>query len=207
MDVGAALSALTVLIVPSLGKVAMNATPLMGVALAPTIAEAAKPSIQSFWSSSITIHVEDADPKLASIARGAVETWNADLDGEAFTVTDNRPSIEIVFRSDLQEDGQPIAGLTSWARDSRGVLHAQLQLRTKTPNGRNMPEGALRQAALHELGHALGLEDNPLAGQVGGVMGELDLRHPAKQPSTGEVLAVRRLRETSYWQAFVTTAW
>jgi hypothetical protein len=201
LDVRATLSAVTLLIVPSFGKLVLNTGP--AVAPAPLLQEVNNPSVEAFWASTVSVSVEDTPGTSSNVAKEAVLAWNEQLGQAAFDLNDSHPLIEITFSRNLSESGNAVAGLTTWRRDANGELHAHVQLRTSTPDGRPMPKEALRQAALHELGHSLGLEDNVQAGKGAGVMGRLNVCHPILLPSKEEVLAVRQVRALSAFQAVI----
>lgn len=132
----------------------------------------------------------------------AVAQWERTLDArslfvEAFSFQD--PHIEIKYEAKLGTDSKPFGGYTSWKRQivktAKGAYEARLdatmQLRTHTPSGKPMNLHQLRHAAMHELGHLLGLDDSAT---VGDVMGPLDLHNPVYEPTRDEIRELKKLR-------------
>ncbi|MEQ1933145.1 MAG: matrixin family metalloprotease, partial [Fimbriimonadaceae bacterium] len=91
-------------------------------------------------------------------------------------------------------------GFTSWQRQIlrfengsyQAKLAASVQLRTITPQGKPMSLAQMRHAAMHELGHILGLDDSP---DQGDVMGPLDLSRPVIEPKSDEIAELLKLRK------------
>ncbi|MFM9872416.1 MAG: matrixin family metalloprotease [Fimbriimonadaceae bacterium] len=134
-------------------------------------------------------------------AHKAIEAWTEALNGEVkFTeVESNQANVRIKFEQDVRSIGNEVAGYAVWQRQvydwGNGhyspKLSGDISLRSKTPTGRDMPEGAIIHSACHELGHLLGLWDSP---NFGDVMGPLHLKNPITKPSITEVTALRDAR-------------
>jgi hypothetical protein len=96
--------------------------------------------------------------------------------------------------------GMQVGGHTQWRRAVKaigggryaGSVTATVQLIADCPNGRAMNSNQMRQAACHEFGHILGLDDSS---QHGDVMGALDMRRPVTKPSPEEISALAAVRE------------
>lgn len=128
---------------------------------------------------------------------GALEAWQKALgdtvkleraeDGE-------KTDISIRFEPNVLQNGEPVAGYVNWTRragNGTGSVSGDVQVRFKDLDGEDMPLRAMRHIAMHEMGHLLGLDDTD---HLGDVMGPLDVSHPASNPTSGEVSAVRALR-------------
>jgi hypothetical protein len=89
---------------------------------------------------------------------------------------------------------QNAAGYTFWNRglnpDFTPHLTAQVLLARFAAKQTLSPE-ARKHAAMHELGHILGLDDSK---HVGDVMGPLDLRNPVREPRFAEVSVLKQIR-------------
>lgn len=129
--------------------------------------------------------------------RRAVEAWNRALEGESeFLWVEDGSSADVLVsvRETLGEGGRSFAGLTRWVRSvqgGRGRLTGELALATKAQSGRRLTPQELLHAALHELGHLLGLAD---ASDATSVMAPLGMATPCAEPSADDLQAVRRLR-------------
>jgi hypothetical protein len=138
----------------------------------------------------------------------AMSEWERDLEGTfRFTQveadaksTDEAPAEVVVrFRPSVTMHKEQVAGYVNWSRtlnaESDGTVKARfsadLQLRIKDLEGRKMPSDAMRHAAMHELGHVLGLDDSPVEGDV---MGPLDIENPVSAPTSLEIETVKSLR-------------
>ncbi len=117
---------------------------------------------------------------------------------EAFSFQE--PDVLITFETQLGANGKHFGGFTSWKRQVlrfeggtyEAKLRASVQLRTVTPKGKPMELAQMRHAAMHELGHILGLDDSL---EQGDVMGPLDLSRPVIEPKTDEVAELLKLRQ------------
>jgi len=134
--------------------------------------------------------------KFDAILESAAEEWNRSLGFPVFRVGRRGEAAEIRFElvESLLRDGRPIAGLADWRRDvwyeptCRSRIEALIRLRTTQEDGRPMPQSALLQTAVHELGHILGLADSDH-----GVMGPLDPERGYLPPTAAEIEAVRAI--------------
>jgi predicted Zn-dependent protease len=134
-------------------------------------------------------------------AHKAIDAWTEALNGEVkFTeVEPNQANLRIKFETDVRSIGNEVAGYAVWQRqvfdwgngNYSPKLSGDISLRSKTPTGRDMPEGAIVHSACHEIGHLLGLWDSP---NFGDVMGPLHLKNPITKPSTTEVAALQDAR-------------
>ncbi len=146
------------------------------------------------------------DPATSTCAAGtglseAIALWSQATDEEVtFTRVSDPSSADVVvrFQTSLGRNTTDFGGFTTWKRsvlrDGRKAawsLHADVALRTVQPNGTPMTAAQVRHAALHELGHVLGLADSNHGGEV---MGPLDLSRPVARPAQAEVDELRRLR-------------
>lgn len=142
-----------------------------------------------------------ATPSAVAGLNEALVLWRQATDeGIAFSVVEDPKHADVVvrFQSRLGTGDTDYGGFTTWkrsvARDGRKAawsLCAQMELRTIQPSGEPMSVAQVRHAALHELGHVLGLADSK---RVGDVMGPLDLSRPVGRPSLAEVDELKRLR-------------
>jgi predicted Zn-dependent protease len=134
-------------------------------------------------------------------AHKAINLWQEALGSEVkFTEVDpSQATVRINFEPSVRSMGSEVAGYAVWQRQvydwgngnfSR-TLTGDIRLRTQTPTGREMPEGAMVHTAAHELGHMLGLWDSP---NFGDVMGPLYLKQPVTKLSDNEVSALREAR-------------
>jgi predicted Zn-dependent protease len=144
--------------------------------------------------------------------RSAMAEWEHDLDGTIqfsqvpsvsgkTTGTSAREPAEVTvrFRPSVTMKKEQVAGYVNWSRtlnaSEDGTVSAKfsadLQIRVKDLDGRRMPPEAMRHAAMHELGHVLGLDDSPTEGDV---MGPLDIENPVSAPTNLEIQTVKSLR-------------
>jgi len=140
------------------------------------------------------------DPRLLRAVRGAVDRWNRALAGTVrLAWTDDRPAAQVLIyvAERLQEGGRSFAGYSRWTRtvarqsqEPAGRLSVEVQLARLGPGGRELSGDERLHAALHELGHALGLSDST---DPGSVMSPLGLGSPRTAPSEDDVRAVRAL--------------
>ncbi len=139
-----------------------------------------------------------------SAAHKAIDAWTEALDGEVkFTeVEPSQANLRIKFETDVRSVGSEVAGYAVWQRqvydwgngNYSPKLSGDISLRSKTPTGRDMPEGAIIHSACHEIGHLLGLWDSP---NFGDVMGPLHLKKPITKPSEAEVSALQEARQVA----------
>lgn len=131
----------------------------------------------------------------------ALDLWGQATEGGVAFVRVSSPSeadVIVRFQSHLGTAACDFGGFTTWRRSvireghrAAWRLHADMELRTVQPNGVPMTMPQVRHAALHELGHVLGLADSK---RVGDAMGPLDLSRPVARPDQSEVDELRCLR-------------
>jgi len=134
--------------------------------------------------------------KFDSILERAAGVWNESLGFPVFRIGRRGEATEVRFEmvQSLLRDGQPIAGLADWRRDvwyeptCRSRVEALIRLRTTQEDGQPMPQDALLQTAVHELGHILGLADSDQ-----GVMAPLDPARRFQPPTPAEIEAVQSI--------------
>ena len=132
----------------------------------------------------------------------AINNWNNALNGqvEISLTTRDEANVIIRFTNRLYLYGGEAAGSARWSRNvmSWSNNHFSFQtlgnivLRTHKPNGGLMNLDQLRQAAGHELGHILGLEDSYRRDDI---MGPLRLDRPTIKPSAREINSLLALHE------------
>lgn len=134
--------------------------------------------------------------KFDPILEQAAGVWNQSLGFPVFRLGHRGETTEVRFEMvpSLIRDGRPVAGLADWRRDvwyeptCRSRIEALIRLRTTQEDGQPMPQDALLQTAVHELGHILGLADSDQ-----GVMAPLDPSRRFLPPAPAEVEAVRSI--------------
>lgn len=160
----------------------------------------------------IRIFVDDrgATDEVKQALADAEFIWEDALDNETkFVRVACRREAEVIvsFSKGLSVEGHEAGGYTEWSRSVKwsageyvGALRADMKLRTLRPDGKPMTREQSRHAALHELGHLLGLDDSTAKGEV---MAHLNLSKPVGTPSYKEVTAIRDLR-TKAWEMRAT---
>jgi hypothetical protein len=139
---------------------------------------------------------------LAAIQKAFV-CWREGTSAETeFALVDNaaEANVQISFVPQLSVNGRPAGGYTQWRRsvkisgsgDCTTTLTATMQFALNQPGGKPMNVEQMRQAAAHEFGHILGLQDSSHRGDV---MGPLDLGKPAVAPQVEETQALLEIRE------------
>lgn len=131
----------------------------------------------------------------------AMREWELATDGEVKFVEAPAKEAKIMlsWADSLRKHGADVGGYAKWKRavrrDGTGVLQpelsAQIELRLRLPDGRAMSRDQLKQCALHELGHILGLDDSRAKSEV---MSPLDPARPITRPSPADVQALSALR-------------
>ncbi|HVL38009.1 MAG TPA: matrixin family metalloprotease [Fimbriimonadaceae bacterium] len=148
----------------------------------------------------IRVHVDTGDPRLRELAEQAMRHWEAHVGALRFDLVDAREAhdVHIRFQPGLSRNGSNLAGHVKWRRVVRPAgglfewsIEAHITLRTRRPDGRPMLDDAIVQAAMHELGHVLGLAD---CEGYEHVMSPLLLDRPCTTPSHSELTALRDLR-------------
>lgn len=127
----------------------------------------------------------------------AMAIWEDVLDGDVrFLITDESDAeVKIFLLERLEMKGRALGGYAFWSRSiaSLGATYeARLESTVYLAEGyrnQSFSAEARVQAALHELGHVLGLDDGG-----NGVMAALDPANPISMPSRQEVQAILRLR-------------
>lgn len=133
---------------------------------------------------------------------GAAKSWESELEGSVHFRQSADPAtadVAVSFKPCIEMRGQEIAGYVNWKRtittsgtgDIKWKYHANMQIRTVNVDQAPMSFESMRHAAMHELGHVLGLDDSD---QQGDVMGPLNVRCPVTAPKPHEVMAVHDLR-------------
>ncbi len=150
---------------------------------------------------------ENADAQTESRCRKAIDAatqlWEQSLGNQVdFRESYVDPIVHIVFKESVMTRGRDVGGHVKWTRSIerlpgdqyRMYLRADIQVRTRQPNGHKMSEKHLTHVAMHELGHVLGLSDSL---EVGDVMGPLALQEPVSAPQKHELRSILRIRETA----------
>lgn len=141
----------------------------------------------------------------AAIER-AMKNWEVATGGEIRfdVVPRSQADVHITFRDHLTYVGSPAGGIAVWRRNVIAwnanrftpQLRATIQLALSTgPRGQQMTLPQMTHAAMHELGHILGLRDNPRRGTV---MGPLDLNNPVERPAREEVETLLEVRSEAW---------
>ena len=143
----------------------------------------------------------------------AVENWEEVLGGEVeFELSaPKKADIRVSFLPEVKHLGRDVAGTATWSRqvmqwgrdDFMSRVKASVRVRTVLPDGSLMPEDAMVQATMHEIGHVFGLWDSAVVGEV---MGPLRLDRPATSFSARELNALHDLRDSAkmIWEASVS---
>lgn len=167
-------------------------------------AEAARAYVQTVAPSELLVAWAEGggvhNPRLLRTVREAVERWNRALLGTVRLVwTDDldRAHVVISLAERLRDGPRSFAGLSRWTRtvrrspeETHGRLCVEVRLARLGPEGTELSEAERLHAALHELGHALGLGDTS---DPRSVMSALGLGAPQTAPSEDDVRAVRGL--------------
>lgn len=134
--------------------------------------------------------------------RKAMEMWQqAVADETLFEIVDDpeQADVRISLTDEIRRDGYNSGGSIRWERaivasEDGGYetrYRAEIVLALAGPGGRRLNNAQMVHAAAHELGHVLGLQDS---GEVGNVMGPLDLKRPVSRPSAQEAQALAEVR-------------
>ncbi len=151
----------------------------------------------------IKVYVDDraAPSRAVEALRDAQTAWERALGQEVHFVSVPSPGqadVTIHYASTMRREGRDVGGFATWKRSVRKAtwgydsrLTADIELRLDQPNGQPMTRPQLHHAAMHELGHILGLDDSA---QVGEIMGPLLLSRPAERLANGEIQALCEVR-------------
>jgi predicted Zn-dependent protease len=152
----------------------------------------------------IRVDCSNLPPAEQGLCRNALSSafrmWEESLGQKVFEVSETgKADVVVHFQTDVSDRGVEVCGHARW---TRGVLTpdtnpivvftADVQVRRVKPNGESLTFEQLRACAAHELGHVLGLDDSPVAGDV---MGRMDFNRPALSIRPDEVQALVRARE------------
>ncbi len=137
--------------------------------------------------------------KAMKALQDAVALWRSELGDEAiFQIVPREMAQVRVVWTEGQLYGGRCAGQALWSRQawsSGGRFHseisADIEIATRDADGRTFPEASLTQAAAHELGHVLGMDDS---GRKGDLMGPVRVSSPVLALSTREQEAIDGLR-------------
>ncbi len=145
-----------------------------------------------------------ADRLLQQTVHDAVDRWNRYLAGTVrLSWTDDPATAHILvsFVDRLEAGGRFLAGHSSWMRTVRqstsapqGTIRVEIRLARRGPRGRDLRPDERLHAALHELGHALGLADSA---DPTSVMSPLGLGPSPSVPSEDDARSVWSLHSAA----------
>ncbi|MCW5937278.1 MAG: matrixin family metalloprotease [Fimbriimonadaceae bacterium] len=177
----------------------------------------AKARAEAVWAPrGLTYAIDESNLSLGQIpvvrdaVQRAVQTWSVSLDEPGFFQPETlaRANVVFAFVPKVRYNGGCAAGYAVWSRrvTDWGAGHftsrisASLQIALNDQSGKPIKGSALAHAAMHELGHVLGLADSP---KIGAVMGPMVPGRTPSQPEPIEAEAVASLRDeaTSYGRA------
>ncbi len=119
----------------------------------------------TYWVQS-GAELEGWNPGHRRQVEAAFETWGGSGIPLVFAPARDSASADIVVAWRDRFD-QPISGRTRWTHDRRGwIRSAQITLALHRHGGAPLAEDAIHALTLHEIGHAIGLEHTPDAGNV-----------------------------------------
>ncbi len=138
-----------------------------------------------------------------SALNDAMKMWEYESNGRVrFRLVESGPAmVRLKFTDSLYVGGSLAAGRATWSRNvvdwgfgqiTREVS-ARVEVRWKGTDGQNHSPAAMRHTLAHELGHVIGLDDNP----AGGIMGPLNAQNPETSLSSQEESALTGLLSAS----------
>lgn len=127
----------------------------------------------------------------------AIACWQDKLAGAIqFEHVCDNADVLVRFVPKITEGNRNSIGFSHWQRflypDGSYKLKAEITIATQYPDGSPVGQESQRHAAMHEIGHLLGLDDSR---RVGDVMGPNDPQRPALAPTMAEVQALLTLRQ------------
>lgn len=145
-------------------------------------------------SNTVKISIEDSP---SDAVEQAIACWQNKLGGAIqFEKVTESPDVTVQFVTKIAQGNRNSIGYSHWQRilhpNGTFKLRAEITIATQYPNGRPVTLDSQRHAAMHEIGHLLGLEDSK---KVGDVMGPNDPKSPALAPTNTEVEAIQTLRQ------------
>ena len=130
----------------------------------------------------------------------AFGTWNDELGGDSPIVYVSDPKeaeVVISFVDAIPDKGEDALGIIRlqknfrWSKTSHEVIYKGTISIVKSAPGGKLTPAEVRDVALHELGHLLGLGDQE---SVGWIMGPMERGKPLSRPADSEVEDVKSLR-------------
>ncbi len=150
--------------------------------------------------SGATVGLETQDWDHSDAVRQGIRIWSDALGSEnpfKFSTSAKRPDILVKFVTTLQSEGD-IQGKVDidrqffWGGHAHGYhVVSTVYVCDTTEGGRPLSEAEVREVVAHELGHVLGLDDNP---QTQGLMGPFVPGEPRTTASDDEINTVLNYR-------------
>ena len=135
------------------------------------------------------------------VSWSALQDWERALSGQVRFVasTPSRADLTIDFKPSIALAGKDVVGSATCRRGVRewsgGIftyhVTGSLEIATRSPLGTELSVAALKQTAMHELGHFLGLDDTS---KVGSLMGPIDLFRTVSGPTDAELNVLYDMR-------------
>lgn len=136
------------------------------------------------------------------LADEAVTRWTRALGGAvSFRQAPwNLADLRIEYKPAVKMQGRDVVGLATTRRQlmqwSGGQfayrLTGSIEVAQNTSFGLPLADDAVLNTTMHEIGHFLGLDDSPVAGDV---MGKIDTANPVTWPSESELVSLTTVRE------------